>query len=1094
MDLLIRVSLFLWIAFGQITWAEKCKQENVDQDTLKVFKHVFQNVCYEFIETPKNWSQAELACSQRGGQLLKVMDCEVKTFLQNFTQDTKLNWWVGEGILGTYQGNQVVPTDNGSSPFLCTYLTLDPLQLVTTRNCSIKQGYLCTLYFRFLVNTSNSQNTNNLGDGKKKRFARTLPVTPLLENDTSKYLQYADSELQRMELTVEEPTENSKMEYINFLLKITQILTRQGVIFDNSTISHIISSTGAILLLSMKKCGGQGGQNDQALYDKSIEIYLILASVMGTPSTKPIVVQHETGTIYVTSTTPAALDNMVLGSDDEGVSITFPSYSVLKPHVGNLAVVKTQLATYSENPHASNETITGAVCNLVLFNDTSEIHITNLSEAFEIHFARSNATAVTTKTMNVMNGTAVLTSFNVSDTNQTVVINMEPTRNVSLQLLLGAGAPPNHTRYNHSTILKPTGGYRWLVTPEMLEDRAGLWYIQTSLYNTTWSPGLQLRITTFSSKCMYWDPDLNSWSIYGCWVGINSSPENTHCLCNHLTFFGSSFFVKPNYIDLTRTAEYFSTVKDNYVVLALLSAFFGLYLLTLIWAWYSDRKAMSRRKMTLLADSHPCACYNYLLSVQTGHRKGAGTSAKVTVKLTGAEGDSDTHQLTDSSKPAVLERGAVDVFLLATPYPLGELQSLRLWHNNEGENPSWYVDKVTVQDLQTRKVCHFLCSSWLSAEKGEGLTKKTFTPAKNNEIASFRNIFQNRTAFGFRDEHIWVSVVDPPWRSPFTRAQRVSCCMSLLLCTMAINIAFWNIPKDGNSPIILKIGSLEITWEQIMVGVESGLLMFPINILIITIFRSIRPRLSKTSGKDTRRQTIKPHVVTMPTILKDTEDLVNMLSRNQRNQVVELKERLLSSSDLVPALESVHGVIHLMQGESESHPHWVFCSQFVLSCLRHLSMSLERLNPGIFSNPEEHQQLLSTSTLILKKAEMVCTSHMTYCPPPVCKPKKAACCTLPWWFVFIAWFLLLSISGISTYFTLIYGFEYGRDRSIQWVISLGLSLFQSIFIMQPLKVIGLAVFFALLLKPRVVEENEEIELLLAEQKERCQEYSGRQLQ
>ena len=51
------------------------------------------------------------------------------------------------------------------------------------------------------------------------------------------------------------------MEYINFLLKITQILTRQGVIFDNSTISHIISSTGAILLLSMKKCGGQGGQN-----------------------------------------------------------------------------------------------------------------------------------------------------------------------------------------------------------------------------------------------------------------------------------------------------------------------------------------------------------------------------------------------------------------------------------------------------------------------------------------------------------------------------------------------------------------------------------------------------------------------------------------------------------------------------------------------------------------------------------------------------------------------------------------------------------------------------------------------------------------
>lgn len=69
-----------------------------------------------------------------------------------------------------------------------------------------------------------------------------------------------------------------------------------------------------------------------------------------------------------------------------------------------------------------------------------------------------------------------------------------------------------------------------------------------------------------------------------------------------------------------------------------------------------------------------------------------------------------------------------------------------------------------------------------------------------------RNIFQSRTSTGFRDEHIWVSIVDPPSRSPFTRAQRVSCCMSLLLCTMAINIAFWNIPVDPNSAVVVSIG------------------------------------------------------------------------------------------------------------------------------------------------------------------------------------------------------------------------------------------------------------------------------------------------
>lgn len=73
-------------------------------------------------------------------------------------------------------------------------------------------------------------------------------------------------------------------------------------------------------------------------------------------------------------------------------------------------------------------------------------------------------------------------------------------------------------------------------------------------------------------------------------------------------------------------------------------------------------------------------------------------------------------------------------------------------------------------------------------------------------ISFYRNIFQSRTSTGFRDEHIWVSIVDPPSRSPFTRAQRVSCCMSLLLCTMAINIAFWNLPVDETSPVIFSFG------------------------------------------------------------------------------------------------------------------------------------------------------------------------------------------------------------------------------------------------------------------------------------------------
>lgn len=38
------------------------------------------------------------------------------------------------------------------------------------------------------------------------------------------------------------------------------------------------------------------------------------------------------------------------------------------------------------------------------------------------------------------------------------------------------------------------------------------------------------------------------------------------------------------------------------------------------------------------------------------------------------------------------------------------------------------------------------------------------------------------------------------------------------------------------------IGKIEFTWQEVMIGLESSLLMFPINLLIVQIFRNTRPR------------------------------------------------------------------------------------------------------------------------------------------------------------------------------------------------------------------------------------------------------------
>ncbi|XP_042616867.1 polycystic kidney disease protein 1-like 2 [Cyprinus carpio] len=200
-----------------------------------------------------------------------------------------------------------------------------------------------------------------------------------------------------------------------------------------------------------------------------------------------------------------------------------------------------------------------------------------------------------------------------------------------------------------------------------------------------------------------------------------------------------------------------------------------------------------------------------------------------------------------------------------------------------------------------------------------------------------------------------------------------------------------------------------------------------------------------------------------------------------------------TSEDLFWALNKVYDVLQIMQVENVGDPHWSYCSRFVFYSLSHISNLLEHVEEKGFFLDEDLRQAQGTVIVLLKKAEMATLRHASQSPPSVQVEKKKQGWWLPWWFLFIGWFLLFAMSGFSTFFTLLYGFQYGRESSIQWVITLTLSLVQSIFILQPLKVIFVAIFFAMILRPVAVENNEEVELLLQEQKKKCEEYAGRSI-
>lgn len=59
---------------------------------------------------------------------------------------------------------------------------------------------------------------------------------------------------------------------------------------------------------------------------------------------------------------------------------------------------------------------------------------------------------------------------------------------------------------------------------------------------------------------------------------------------------------------------------------------------------------------------------------------------------------------------------------------------------------------------------------------------------------------------------------------------------------------------------------------------------------------------------------------------------------------------------------------------------------------------------------------------------------------------------LPHWLIYIAYFFVFVTSAVSSFFVILYGFTFGKEKSDKWVVSMLISFFQSVLIIQPVKV------------------------------------------
>ena len=248
--------------------------------------------------------------------------------------------------------------------------------------------------------------------------------------------------------------------------------------------------------------------------------------------------------------------------------------------------------------------------------------------------------------------------------------------------------------------------------------------------------------------------------------------------------------------------------------------------------------------MPIELPSSSSACYQYEITIETGVWKNSGTTGNVAIVIYGTGGESEVLSLgRDLDDHRLLfARGSRDSFVVQTGKSLGRLREIRIGHDNMGDNPSWFLADVLIIDCQSHEQWKFPYLNWLELD-GQG-TECVLEPLLNER--RFNHEFLVQSSRGFTNRHLWVSVFAKHFGNVFTRVQRATCCLSVLLSAMLMNAMFYKL--GGESEQVLQIGPLSFSWRQVIVGIQSALIVAPINILIVTLFKVAADRAARQSS------------------------------------------------------------------------------------------------------------------------------------------------------------------------------------------------------------------------------------------------------
>ncbi|KAM4881134.1 polycystin family receptor for egg jelly [Thomomys bottae] len=526
-----------------------------------------------------------------------------------------------------------------------------------------------------------------------------------------------------------------------------------------------------------------------------------------------------------------------------------------------------------------------------------------------------------------------------------------------------------------------------------------------------------VRVSIFTVHClnMY---GIQEWKEGACVTGEKTTWDMVHCVCRRLSrskrqlgtiqqvyhhvhthYVTASVIVAPNPVDLQLMV--IRNINQNPVTLLVVLFVMLVYIVLAFWALHRDAMdQFLRDHVIILPDNDPYDNICYLVTIFTGSRCGSGTRADVFVQLRGTESTSDVHCL---SHPyfRTLYAGSINTFLLTTKSDLGDIHSIRVWHNNEGRAPSWYLSRIKVENVFSRHIWLFMCRVWLSVDT---TLDQTFHVVQPDEPLSRLDFFLIDVNRKLGRNHMWFSVFSGIVAKPFNRLQRLSCCLAMLLSSLLCNIMFFNLNKQEQTD--MPEGRFV---RSMMIGIESVLITIPVQLLITFFF-----------------------------------------TYSQRTPQVSLEEVAPQEQPSLPMQEGEHWREHL----DKWHDHETTKTQDE-SWRRRSGSSKgslkEDLKTKSWRRKAKAQDSLDDSNSFEEYDKGVISRKPSL--PENMKFQKKPRIALPGWCVYIAWSLVFLTSSVSSFFIVFYGLTYGYNKSVEWLFASVCSFCQSVFLVQPVKIL-----------------------------------------